>query len=124
MVKNSKKSKAAAPGNGSTAPENPETSPVVTAKSVKSAKTPAAKPAKAKSASKRASKAPAARKPRPAAVTRKTRPSRLVAISDEDIRIRAYFIAEKRMQSGLPGDSDHDWLEAHRQLREEAGQGA
>ena len=120
MVNNSKKSKAAAPGNGSTAPENPETSPAVTAKSVKSAKTPAAKPAKAKSAS----KAPAARKPRPAAVTRKTRPSRHVAISDEDIRIRAYFIAEKRMQSGLPGDSDHDWLEAHRQLREEAGQGA
>ena len=42
--------------------------------------------------------------------------------SDDDIRLRAYFIAERRMQLSLPGDSDHDWIEARRQLLEEAGQ--
>jgi hypothetical protein len=41
-------------------------------------------------------------------------------ISDEDIRLRAYFIAERRMQTGMPGDSTNDWWEAHRQLQEEA----
>lgn len=39
---------------------------------------------------------------------------------DEDIRIRAYFIAERRIQLRLQGDSDHDWIEARRQLVEEA----
>lgn len=42
------------------------------------------------------------------------------AISDEEIRLRAYFIAEHRMQSGFPGDSESDWLEARRQLLEAA----
>ena len=42
------------------------------------------------------------------------------SISDEDIRIRAYFIAEQRALSGLAGDSASDWLEARRQLFEEA----
>ena len=36
--------------------------------------------------------------------------------SDEEIRIRAYFIAERRVQLSLPGDSAHDWIEAKRQL--------
>lgn len=40
--------------------------------------------------------------------------------SDEEIRIRAYFIAERRMQLSLQGDSAHDWIEARRQLLEEA----
>jgi hypothetical protein len=40
--------------------------------------------------------------------------------SDDDIRLRAYFIAERRIQFSLPGDSDHDWIEARRQLIEEA----
>jgi len=39
--------------------------------------------------------------------------------SDEEIRLRAYFIAERRFQLGLPGDSDSDWIEAKRQLLEE-----
>jgi hypothetical protein len=34
--------------------------------------------------------------------------------------MRAYFIAERRMQLSLPGDSAHDWIEARRQLIEEA----
>ena len=37
----------------------------------------------------------------------------------DDIALRAYFIAEKRCQHGLPGDERHDWLEAERQLRAE-----
>jgi DUF2934 family protein len=41
--------------------------------------------------------------------------------SDEQIRLRAYFIAEKRAQQLLPGDTHSDWLEARRQLLEEAG---
>lgn len=40
--------------------------------------------------------------------------------SDEEIRLRAYFIAERRIQLSLQGDSDHDWIEARRQLVEEA----
>jgi len=37
-------------------------------------------------------------------------------ISRDDIALRAYFIAEKRHQQGIYGDSAHDWLEAERQL--------
>jgi hypothetical protein len=44
--------------------------------------------------------------------------------SDEEIRIRAYFIAERRIQLSLQGDSDHDWIEARRQLVEEANRTA
>jgi len=44
--------------------------------------------------------------------------------TDEEIRIRAYFIAERRLQLSLQGDSDHDWLEAKRQLVEEASRAA
>jgi hypothetical protein len=43
-----------------------------------------------------------------------------VSVSDDEIRLRAYFIAERRMREGLPGDSGHDWLEARRQLVAEA----
>jgi hypothetical protein len=41
--------------------------------------------------------------------------------SDEDIRIRAYFISERRRRFALPGDADSDWLEAKRQLLSESG---
>jgi hypothetical protein len=41
-------------------------------------------------------------------------------ISDEEIRIRAYFISEQRLREGRPGDSGEDWLEARRQLQAEA----
>lgn len=43
---------------------------------------------------------------------------------DEEVRVRAYFIAERRMQLSLEGDSDHDWIEAKRQLIEEASRSA
>ena len=48
-------------------------------------------------------------------------PSSVREPSDEEIRIRAYFIAERRIQLSLEGDSAHDWIEAKRQLIEEAG---
>ncbi len=45
----------------------------------------------------------------------------LPPISQEDIALRAYFISEKRRQTGTPGDSAQDWLEAERQLHAERG---
>jgi hypothetical protein len=48
-------------------------------------------------------------------------PSSLREPTDDEIRIRAYFLAERRIQLSLPGDSAHDWIEARRQLIEEAG---
>ena len=41
--------------------------------------------------------------------------------SDEEIRLRAYFISERRRRFALPGDADSDWLEAKRQLVSETG---
>jgi DUF2934 family protein len=41
--------------------------------------------------------------------------------TDEEIRLRAYFIAERRHRLALPGNADSDWLEAKRQLLSELG---
>jgi hypothetical protein len=43
--------------------------------------------------------------------------------SDEAIRLRAYFISERRRRFALPGDADSDWLEAKRQLLSDADRG-
>jgi hypothetical protein len=40
--------------------------------------------------------------------------------SDDAIRLRAYFISERRRRFALPGDAESDWLEAKRQLLAEA----
>ena len=48
------------------------------------------------------------------AKTRKTQVS--AVINQDDVAVRAYLIAEKRQQLGLPGDSLGDWVEAERQL--------
>jgi hypothetical protein len=48
-------------------------------------------------------------------------PSPVQEPSDDQIRLRAYFLAERRHKLSLPGDSAHDWIEARRQLIEEAG---
>ncbi len=58
-------------------------------------------------------------RPRPSAARKKAAPSQ-VAVSDDDIRLRAYFFAEERIREGVAGDSAHDWLEARRQLLAEA----
>ena len=39
---------------------------------------------------------------------------------DETIRLRAYFISERRRRFALPGDAESDWIEAKRQLLSEA----
>jgi hypothetical protein len=39
--------------------------------------------------------------------------------TQDDIALRAYFIAEKRQKDGLQGDAHSDWIEAERQLRAE-----
>ena len=73
----------------------------------------AAKPAAKKASSPR--KTTASRK--------KSTPSKAATrISDEAIRTRAYFIAERRDRMSLPGDADSDWLEARRQLLAELGE--
>ena len=41
--------------------------------------------------------------------------------SEEEIRIRAYFISERRHRLALPGDATSDWEEARRQLLSELG---
>ena len=41
--------------------------------------------------------------------------------SDEAIRLRAYFISERRRRFALHGDVQSDWQEAKRQLLSEAG---
>lgn len=41
--------------------------------------------------------------------------------TDEEIRMRAYFIAERRVQMGVAGSEHDDWLEARRQLEAEFG---
>ena len=61
----------------------------------------------------------AAKSPRP----RKIKSAVVSSIepTDEEIRIRAYFIAERRHRFDLAGDADSDWLEAKRQLLSELG---
>ena len=69
-------------------------------------------------------KTAAARKPsirKPVISATKAAGSRPVEPTDDEVRIRAYFLAERRHQLSLPGDSAHDWIEARRQLIEEAG---
>jgi hypothetical protein len=76
----------------------------------------AAKPKQKKAAPKK--KTPRAIKP--AASKKATSSASVREPSDEEIRLRAYFIAERRIQLSLAGDSAHDWIEARRQLIEEA----
>lgn len=45
-------------------------------------------------------------------------------IAQDDIALRAYFIAERRQKLGWPGDATSDWVEAERQLIAEAKRAA
>jgi hypothetical protein len=51
-----------------------------------------------------------------AAVPMPPEAARLTEPSDEEIRLRAYFISEHRRRFALPGDADSDWREAKQQL--------
>jgi hypothetical protein len=120
MAKSSRKSKAAAAepeiqtGNGTAKPEKQPLG-----------KSAAAKPAKATAKAAGKSRSTTPRKSTAPRKARATKPGNSktseFAISDDDVRMRAYFISERRQQEGLPGDSAHDWLEALRQLQREAG---
>jgi hypothetical protein len=44
------------------------------------------------------------------------KPSESFEPSEETIRLRAYFISERRRRFALAGDAESDWLEAKRQL--------
>ena len=43
-----------------------------------------------------------------------------VGFSNHDVALRAYYIAERRRKLDLPGDAMGDWVEAERELRQEA----
>lgn len=52
--------------------------------------------------------------------TRSAKSPQMAEPTDAEIQLRAYFLAERRLQQGLQGDSAHDWIEAKKQLLEEA----
>lgn len=56
----------------------------------------------------------------PAKAVRTVKTATEIVISNEDIALRAYYIAERRQKLGWPGDSAGDWHEARRQLVAEA----
>ena len=60
------------------------------------------------------------RRPCPGAPAAAGKESAVVELSDDDIALRAYYIAERRRRLDLPGDEIGDWVEAERQLRAEA----
>ena len=57
-----------------------------------------------------------------AAVPMAPEPTRLTEPSDEEIRLRAYFISEHRRRLALPGDADSDWREAKQRLISESAE--
>jgi hypothetical protein len=67
------------------------------------------------SAAKKSSAARTVKISTPAAAGRMTEPS------DDAVRLRAYFISERRRRFALTGDAESDWLEARRQLLFETG---
>jgi hypothetical protein len=89
-------------------------------KRVRAAKPAAEKPA----AEKLVTEKPVAEKPAKKAAAPKAPRKKAVAMAKtftaEDIGLRAYFIAEKRQQTGQWGTPEGDWLEAERQLRAES----
>jgi hypothetical protein len=49
---------------------------------------------------------------KPSGQKRKTK----AEVTDEVIRVRAYFISQQRIRLAIPGDPKSDWIEARRQL--------
>jgi hypothetical protein len=56
---------------------------------------------------------------KPAGQNRKSK----AKITDEAIRVRAYFISQERIRLAIPGDPKSDWIEARRQLLAELSEG-
>ena len=65
--------------------------------------------------------APAATAKKPAAKKPASPKTKEAAYTQDDVALRAYFIAEKRQRLGVHGDSHSDWIEAERQLASENG---
>ena len=83
-----------------------------------------AKPTKTTAAKKTgAKKKPVSSGAKKSAPKRRSAPAEAAEPSDADIRLRAYFIAERRVQLALQGDPARDWIEAREQLLEEARKG-
>ena len=116
-----KKTKSQSPT--SAAAQATPSSPVADAKPAKAPAKKSAPDAKL-AARKTSAKKPARKGVKPAAAKRAPRksPPEMTEPSDADIRLRAYFIAERRVQFALQGDPALDWIEAKRQLLEEAQQ--
>ncbi len=55
-----------------------------------------------------------------AAKAAKPAPATEIPITNEDIALRAYYIAERRRSMGWGGDEHSDWVEAESQLKAEA----
>lgn len=88
----------------------------------------AAKKAKPAAAKKSPARRPAAARERASAAT----PARIMtrrtggrsevvgvigSVTNGEIALRAYYLAERRRNLGLPGDPESDWLQAERELR-------
>jgi hypothetical protein len=50
----------------------------------------------------------------------KSRRAKGARFPESEVALRAYFIAEKRQNAGLPGNPHLDWIEAERQLAAES----
>src|SRR5262249_49275392 len=126
MAKTSKKlSEDTASEGGPIAPSDGSTQANGTIKPAKQPKvksvtrTPKKTPPTAKVSDK--SSRPTKAKGAPAAKSKRIREmAKPESFTDDDIRIRAYFISEHRTREGIPGSSADDWLEARRQLQAEA----
>jgi hypothetical protein len=80
------------------------------------------KPSRQRSASSKKSSSAAKKKTAgKTKVVKSSEPVPAIAPTEENIRIRAYFIAERRSRLELAGDANTDWLEAKRQLLSEVG---
>lgn len=97
------------------APESADDAKVSAPEPKKKARTAAAPGRKKKTV---AARKPSTKQPRDSSAKSVT--PRPVEPTDDEIRLRAYFLAERRHRLSLPGDSNHDWIEARRQLIEEA----
>ncbi|MGB8352503.1 MAG: DUF2934 domain-containing protein [Chthoniobacteraceae bacterium] len=80
------------------------TAPVAEKKPAKTVKAPAKKSA--------VKKAPAS--------VKKSAKVEKATFTNDDIALRAYFIAEKRHKAGHHGNPHHDWVEAEKQLLAES----
>jgi len=81
-------------------------------------KTPATRrtPTTRKTSEAAAKKSPAARTVK---ISVATEAGTVAEPSDDAIRLRAYFISERRRRFALPGNAESDWVEAKRQLLSE-----